>query len=112
LKGFNQQEISSKLGELIDANENGALKAEQVKSNIDSELLAKADRIETLEKIRLELEDKAQSATDPFVKAPFVIRSTREGARETDADRSNKWFEDATRQTSSKRFPVVQMSVR
>ena len=67
-EGFNQQEISSKLGELIDANENGALKAEQVKSNIDSEILAKADRIETLEKIRLELDDKAQSATDPFVK--------------------------------------------
>lgn len=67
-EGFNQQEISSKLGELIDANENGVLKAEQVKSNIDSEILAKADRIETLEKIRLELEDKAQSATDPFLK--------------------------------------------
>lgn len=67
-EGFNQQEISSKLGELIDANENGALKAEQVKSNIDSEILAKADRIETLEKIRLELEDKIQKATDTFVK--------------------------------------------
>lgn len=67
-QGYSTMEIESKLGEIIDFNANNELKIQQINSNIDSEILAKIDRIEKLVKIEQELTDKAMQTDDPLNK--------------------------------------------
>ncbi|TNE70987.1 MAG: hypothetical protein EP333_09760, partial [Bacteroidetes bacterium] len=62
------EEVSLKLKELITINEEKKDIIEQITDNINSELLAKAERINDLNEIQAELTEKAMKSDDPITK--------------------------------------------
>lgn len=62
------REVGTQLNELVEDVESNSETNERVQSNLDNEILAKAERINELNKIEAELHDKANQATDPTVK--------------------------------------------
>ncbi len=62
------EEVSLKLKELITINEEKKEIVEQITDNINSELLAKAERISDLNEIQAELTEKAMKTDDPITK--------------------------------------------
>lgn len=70
-------EIADQLEQINEVNEDNAEIADRIQSNIDSEILAKTERIQSLDAIEKELLEKAEAATDPVVKHRLLNEAKR-----------------------------------
>ena len=72
---MSMREVADKLDELVNDSENVAETIERIESNMASEIIAKTERIETLDKIEKELLAKVKNESDPILKHKLITEA-------------------------------------
>lgn len=80
-ENMSPSEISTKIKELVDINENKKEVQAGVSDNIDSEILAKSERIQDLNEIQQELTEKALKTDDPITKHRLLSEAQQKEAQ-------------------------------
>lgn len=80
-ENMSPSEISTKIKELVDINENKKEVQSRVSDNIDSEILAKSERIQDLNEIQQELTEKALNTEDPITKHRLLTEAQQKEAQ-------------------------------
>lgn len=79
-KNMSPKEVSQRLEELVAVNQEKEAIIEQVADNLNSEILAKADRISDLNEIQLELNEKSEKTDDPITKHRLLTEAQQKEA--------------------------------
>jgi hypothetical protein len=74
-KNMSMGEISDQLAELQETLEVNSQLVDRIESNMSSELIAKSERVQELEKIEKELLEQAEKTTDPIVKHRLITEA-------------------------------------